>query len=92
MPSSYRGIRIAPHLEVVALSPRGWRVCDGRIHAKDATRLLGYVEEIEDEFEVLWMKHPGRSNRFRSLAGALAALTHDEAVERPMDARQVTRS
>jgi hypothetical protein len=40
-------------LEVVALTPREWRVCDGTIDENDARRILGYIEHRADGFEVL---------------------------------------
>lgn len=82
MHGSFRGIRIPSHLEVVALSGREWRVCDGRIHPSDASRLLAFIENVGGEFEVLWMSAPSRPARFPSLASALdasgdgAAITH----------------
>lgn len=80
----FRGIRIAPHLEVVALSGHEWRVCDGRIHPCDARRLLAFIENVGDEFEVLWMSAPGQPSRFGSLASALAAFAETAALARPL--------
>jgi hypothetical protein len=40
-------------LEVVALTRREWRVCDGRIDEGDARRILGYIEQRDGRYEVL---------------------------------------
>ncbi|HEV7813173.1 MAG TPA: hypothetical protein VGO99_09390 [Leifsonia sp.] len=62
-------------LEVIALSDHEWRVCDGRIDAADARRLLGYVERQGDTYELLRMSPtPGVCRHFDCLSAALEDL------------------
>jgi hypothetical protein len=42
-------------VEIVCLCEGEWRICDGRIPAGDSRRLLSYVEQRPDGFEVLWL-------------------------------------
>jgi hypothetical protein len=42
-------------LEVVCLCEGEWRLCDARIPATDSRRLISYVEQSDDGFEVLWL-------------------------------------
>ncbi len=68
-------------LEVIALSDHEWRVCDGRIDASDATRLLAYVEKQGDRVELMRMTPtPGVCDYFDSLDSALAALSDRDAL------------
>lgn len=73
---SYHGTPIDQSLEIVAISDHEWRVCDGRIDEADASRLLGYVEKLEDRYEVLKLVPPVDVwEDFDCLAAALAALS-----------------
>lgn len=72
---SYRGQPIDEHLEVIALSDHEWRVCDGRIDPRDATRLRGFIEMYDGVYEVLRFAPVGGSERFDCLAAALASLS-----------------
>jgi hypothetical protein len=42
-------------LEITCLCEGEWRLCDGRIPASDSRRLISYVEQSGDDFEVLWL-------------------------------------
>ena len=62
-------------LEVVALSPREWRVCDGTIEESDARRILGYIERGEEGYEVLALDPaPSVCGCFSSWQESLTAL------------------
>lgn len=67
-------------LEVIALGEQSWRVCDRFVPEDDATRLLAYVEQVGERFEVLWMwPRAGMCESFASLADALAAIDRRSA-------------
>jgi hypothetical protein len=72
---SYRGLPIDESLEVIALSDHEWRVCDGHIDPSDASRLMGFIELEDGEYEVLKLRQPGESERFDCFAAALASLS-----------------
>lgn len=62
-------------IEVVALTWHEWRVCDGTIEENDARRVLGYIEERPDCYEVLSLgPAPQVRGAYRSWDDALAAL------------------
>jgi hypothetical protein len=66
---------IDERLEVVALTDTEWRVCDARIHASDARRLLAYLQQRGDRIELMRMRPvPGLCDWFGCLADALAAI------------------
>lgn len=48
-------VQPASDLEVVCLCEGEWRLCDARIPASDSRRLISYVEQLGDDFEVLWL-------------------------------------
>jgi hypothetical protein len=43
------------NLEIVCLCEGEWRLCDARIPASDSRRLISYVEQSGDDFEMLWL-------------------------------------
>jgi hypothetical protein len=45
----------ASHVEVVCLCEGEWRLCDRRIPVTDSRRLISYVEQSGDDYEVLWL-------------------------------------
>lgn len=62
-------------IEVVALTGHEWRICDGTIEQHDARRVLGYIEERPDCFEVLVLcPAPHQHGAYSSWDDALAAL------------------
>jgi hypothetical protein len=61
-------------LEVLAISDHEWRVCDGRIPASDATRMLGFIDKTGNSYELIRLQHGQQSERFSSLDAALDAL------------------
>jgi hypothetical protein len=42
-------------LEIVCLCEGEWRLCDARIPVSDSRRLISYVEQSGDDFEMLWL-------------------------------------
>jgi hypothetical protein len=58
---------------LTALSPREWRVTNGRIDAVDPSGLIGFIEQIENGFEVLRLGSPLERSHFPSLAAARTA-------------------
>jgi hypothetical protein len=45
----------ATNVEIVCLCEGEWRMCDARIPASDSRRLISYVEQSGDDFEMLWL-------------------------------------
>lgn len=45
-------------VEVIRLREGEWFICDSRIAAADSRRLVGYVERVDDGFDVLWVPTP----------------------------------
>lgn len=58
---------------VQALSGWQWRVCDGRRAEDDPCRLLGFIEERNDRFEVM---HPEAGLHWVSLPTLAQAVDH----------------
>lgn len=67
--------RIDRELETIALTDTSWRVCDASLPDDDGTRLLAYVEQVDNHIETLWMwPLVGECTRFDSLDTALGAI------------------
>lgn len=60
--------------EVLQLDERSWRICDARLDATDASRLIAYAEEMTSgEIDVLWLNQPAPAKTvFPSLDAAHA--------------------
>lgn len=58
---------------LTALSPREWRVTNGRIDDGDPSGLIGFIEKTGDGYEVLRLGTPLERWRFPSLDTARAA-------------------
>ncbi|MEO7123386.1 MAG: hypothetical protein ABI400_09785 [Lacisediminihabitans sp.] len=68
-----RGIsetRIAPYIEVQAISNSQWRVCDTRWPEHDARCVLGFIEKRADVFEALQIRAGLVRRAFGTLAEA----------------------
>ncbi|RIJ47495.1 hypothetical protein DZG00_13330 [Clavibacter lycopersici] len=77
--------RTDARLEVVALSPTEWRVCDARIGAADATRIIAYAQRRGGRVELMRMRPvPGLCDWFGSLDDALAAVAAELPRERAL--------
>lgn len=64
-----------PELDFVALSDTTWRVCDCSCAEDDTRRILGYLQFVDREYEMLWMRpRPGVSRRYPSLEAAIDAI------------------
>ena len=65
-----------PRLEVVALSDHEWRVCDRLLDKTDPRRVLGYIEQSGEGFEVLaLLPAPTPCGRFATLNAALSVIS-----------------
>lgn len=63
------------HVELTPLSPTTWRVCDDRFDAGDVRRVVGYLQSLDGEFEMLWMRpRPGPVYRHPTMEAAVAAI------------------
>ena len=63
------------HVELIPLSTKTWRVCDERFESGDRRHIVGYLQDIDDEFEMLWMRpHPGVVYRYPTMEEAVAAI------------------
>ena len=64
------------HVELTPLSATTWRVCDDRRDDGDMRRVVGYLQQIDDEFEMLWMRpRPGAVYRYPTREAALDAVS-----------------
>ncbi|MFE6254698.1 hypothetical protein [Agromyces sp. NPDC057865] len=60
----------------MALSETTWRVCDCSCADDDTRRILGYLQVVDGEYEMLWMRpRPGVSRRYPSLESAVDAIS-----------------
>jgi hypothetical protein len=65
-----------PRLEVVSLSDHEWRVCDRLLDKADPRRVLGYIEQSGDGFEVLaLLPAPTPCGRFATWNAALSVIS-----------------
>lgn len=63
------------HVELTPLSAKTWRVCDDRFKAGDRRHIVGYLQDIDDEFEMLWIRpYPGGIYRYPTMESAIAAI------------------
>lgn len=63
------------HVELTPLSTKTWRVCDERFESGDRRHIVGYLQDIDGEFEMLWMRpHPGVVYRHPTMEAAVAAI------------------
>jgi hypothetical protein len=68
-------------LEVVALSDHEWRVCDGRVRASDARRMLGFINKTAGSYELVRLQPWPTFERYSSLDDALDALHPSTAAQ-----------
>ena len=63
-------------VDLVPLGETTWRVCDTTFDEGDARRVIGYVQELDDGFEMMWMRpRPGVCYRYPTLDDAVRAVT-----------------
>ena len=63
-------------VELTPLSANAWRVCDDRFEAGDIRRIVGYLQEMDGEFEMLWMRpHPGAVYSHPTIEAAVEAIS-----------------
>jgi hypothetical protein len=61
--------------ELVRLSDTTWRVCDTEGTPGERGYIVGYLQEVDDEFEMLWMHpRPGVVHRHTSFEDAERAI------------------
>ncbi len=64
-----------PSIDLVPLSETTWRVCDGNCEDGDTRKILGYLQSVDGEFEMMWMRpRPGVSRRYPSIDLATEAI------------------
>lgn len=69
------GSTIEDIVELVPLDPMMWRVCDARYADGGSRRILGYLRDVGEEFEMMWMRpRPGVCYRYATLDDALRAI------------------
>lgn len=62
-------------VDLVPLSETTWRVCDCNCEDGDTRKILGYLQLIDGEFEMMWMRpRPGVSQRYPSMEVATDAI------------------
>lgn len=67
--------RPAPTLQdlaITAVTGHGWRVSDGRLPQGDPLRLLAFVEQRDDRFEVMQLGSGFQWHEFDSMGAAVA--------------------
>ena len=79
-------VAVAEHdLGVQPISSTSWRVCDNRLPEDDVLRLLGFIENKGDCFEVMQLDRGFTWLSFDSFRKAVAQFTRERSVE---DARE----
>lgn len=63
-----------PQVEVIALSPREWRVSDPTKVERDGRALIGFVEHVGAQYEVTALCDPRKRTRCRTFNDALNEL------------------
>lgn len=62
-------------VDLVPLSDTTWRVCDCDCEDGDTRKILGYLQLVDGEFEMMWMRpRPGVSQRYPSMETATDAI------------------
>ena len=69
-----RGIRDIRDIGVNELSPTEWRVSDRRIAADDPAALVGFIQRVDDAFEVTNFGRTRERSYFSSFDRATASL------------------
>ncbi|WP_173924516.1 hypothetical protein [Agromyces sp. Marseille-P2726] len=60
-----------PEVELVRLSETIWRVCDCRCEDGDTRKILGYLQQLNGGYEMLWMRpRAGVSQQYSTFAAA----------------------
>lgn len=54
-------------LELAPIDDRSWRLCDPRWNPNDAPYVVAYIEQVNDIYEVVWMRGIRRRCRLTSL-------------------------
>ena len=54
-------------ISFLPLKPRQWRVVDNRLPAHDVRALLGFLEKVNDRYELTLIGHPGDRRTFDDL-------------------------
>lgn len=63
------------HVELTPIAANAWRVCDDRFDEGDRRRILGYLQNVDDEYEMLWMRpRPGVMYRYPTMEAAVGAV------------------
>lgn len=68
-------------LIVQPLSPTSWRVYDSRLPKDDVRRLLGFIENKPDGYEVTQLDRGFAWFSFETLADAIDQFTHERPAE-----------
>jgi hypothetical protein len=66
----------AKAMSVIAISPTEWRVSDSRRAENDARGLIGFVQQVDDVFEVTALRSPGERRYYLTFDGAMGSLSH----------------
>jgi hypothetical protein len=63
-------------VELTPLSSTTWRVCNDRYADGDLRRVVGYLQTIDEGFEMLWMRpRPGVVYRYPTMDAAVTAIS-----------------
>jgi hypothetical protein len=64
-----------PAFDLVPLRDMAWRVCDRNCDDGDTRKILGYLQLVDGEFEMMWMRpRPGVCRRYATFEAATAAI------------------
>jgi hypothetical protein len=85
---SHRGIR---QLEIIRISDCEWRVSDPRRRDDDALCLIGFIQRVDDVFEVTLIGRPRDRHYFRSFGEATGFLGRPEGDTPPAEGRRAWR-
>jgi len=64
------------HVELTPLRAEAWRVCDDRFEDGDIRRIVGYLQDVDGAFDMLWMRpHPGVVYTYPTIDAAVEAIS-----------------
>lgn len=62
-----RGTPSRVDLELLPIDERSWRLCDPRWRPSDAPYVVAYIEHLDEQYDVVWMRGARRRARVSCL-------------------------
>ena len=61
--------------ELIRIAPGAWCVCDPELPEDDARRVIAYLERIDGQIDVLWVRDRRPEARYDTLGEAFEAIS-----------------